>query len=189
MPNQDKMYNGMRNIRDIAANMIPPGVCYVEPFGGHAWVAKEVCDAQKGKASTCIIGDINPEPLKWVQQKHKNLKAIFKVQDWKKTVNEAPSNCVFLFDPPFQVAPVVPGRQPGRNWNYNYYPDIKEWCDKTKRKCIVNLPNSRANLYNVVKPLFTNDKRWKCIEGEKIQKGKKPGAKDLHWRYLICKNF
>lgn len=141
---QHKNYHGLRYARHEIAKMIPENtMLFVEPFGGHAWVSKEVCGK---KAKICVIGDINPEAINWVKNKQKIMNAILKVQDWKKTVKETDSpNTFFLFDPPWNNRRcTVNSPNPGA-CGKDYYNEIIETAKKLKGKSIITFPLEKAN--------------------------------------------
>ena len=163
---QDKAWHGMRYVRHKVAALIPEGVCYVEPFAGHAWVAREVCKGNR----ECILGDIDPKPLEWAKDYHK-IEGEFKVQDWRETVKEAEGRgCVFLFDPPHNRYGGNLNRRKGDFSEKDYFPEIAEFCKK--HKCIINLPPDRKEFCDI----------FNCHEFTIIQ-GKK------EWKYLIAENL
>lgn len=177
---QHERYHGMRYVRHFVTKLIPKNIkCYTEPFAGHAWVAREVC---KNKNIMCILGDINPEPLKWAEKHHKfGENVILKIQDWKKTISK---DCINVLDPPHEECVPVQGIRPGRCslQSRNFFHEIKQICDKGY-KCLVNLPNENSSLYNEIKQLYCNDPKWKCIPYIYHQNSHHT------FRYLIAKNF
>ncbi|MEM2613626.1 MAG: hypothetical protein QXO15_05275 [Nitrososphaerota archaeon] len=135
---QHDNYHGLRYARHKIAELIPHGIIFVEPFGGHAWVSREVC---KKKAKKCVIGDIDPEPLEWAKKYHKLNNAIFKVQDWKKTVAQTDSpNTVFLFDPPWNTHSCTPKNPRPGACGKNFYPEIIETAKRLKGRSIIAFP-------------------------------------------------
>jgi site-specific DNA-adenine methylase len=153
----------MRYVRHEIAKLIPPHTPYVEPFAGHCWVAREVC--RNGRE--CIVGDIDKKALNFCLNFHK-INAEAKLQDWRKTVNEAPKESIFLFDPPWQVGR---GKEPGVYASKDHYSEIVEFC-KT-HKCIINVsPQHEKDICN----------QFKCREYN-ITQGRK------NFRYIIAHNL
>ncbi len=99
MAKQHKSYAGLRYARKEIASLVPPTMKFVEPFAGHAWVSREVCDT---KAKVCILGDIQREPLEWVKKMHRIKNAKLIQQDWRETIKECRDpNSICLIDPPW----------------------------------------------------------------------------------------